>query len=154
MARLPQNTSCLIPRLVCADPAKEVQFCQSVFGAVSLNERPGPDGSLAHALLTIHSEMIMIEAVWPELPSRAPQADGSSPVVIFLYVEDVDGVVQSAQERGGKVLVPAQDQFWGDRTAWIMDPNGHVWTLAMRIEETTAEERTKRWSDILKTEEP
>ena len=154
MAKLPQNTSYLIPRLICADPAKELQFCKSVFGAVSLNERPGPDGSLAHALLTIHSEMIMIEGVWPTLPSRAPQADGSSPVVIFLYVEDVDGVVQSAQERGGKVLVPAQDQFWGDRTAWIMDPNGHVWTLAMRIEETTAEERTKRWSDILKTEEP
>ena len=150
MAKLPQNTSYLIPRLVCADPAKEVQFCKSVFGAVSLNERPGPDGSLAHALLTIHSEMIMIEAIWPALPSRAPQADGSSPVVIFLYVEDVDHAVQSAQELGGRVLVPPEDQFWGDRTAWIMDPNGHVWTLAMRIEETTAEERTKRWSDILK----
>jgi PhnB protein len=149
MAKLPANTSYIIPRLVCADPARELQFCRSVFGAVSLNERPGPDGTLAHALLTIHSEMLMIEAVWPMLPGRAPSADGTSSVIIFLYVEDVDATVQSALEHGGTLLVPAQDQFWGDRSAWIMDPCGHVWTLAMRIEETTAEERTKRWSDIL-----
>jgi PhnB protein len=150
MAPLPSNTSYIIPRLVCADPAEELRFCESVFGAVSINERPGPDGALAHALLTIHSEMIMIEAVWPTLPSRAPLADGSSPVLIFLYVEDVDGTVQRAEENGATVVVPAQDQFWGDRVAWIMDPNGHVWTVATRIEDTTADERTRRWSEVLK----
>jgi uncharacterized glyoxalase superfamily protein PhnB len=49
----------------------------------------------------------------------------------------------------GQVLIPAQNQFWGDRIAWIMDPSGHVWTVATRIEETTEQERTDRWSDIL-----
>jgi len=29
-----------------------------------------------------------------------------------------------------------------------MDPSGHVWTVATRIEETTSEERTKRWEQI------
>lgn len=149
MAMLPPNTSYVIPRLICADPASELDFCRSVFGAVLLNQRPGSDGTLVHALITIHSEMIMIEGIWPTLPSRAPRPDGTSPVVIFLYVEDVDGTVRSATGSGATVLVPAQDQFWGDRIAWIMDPNGHVWTLATRIEETTAEERTKRWSEIL-----
>ena len=41
---------------------------------------------------------------------------------------------------GAKVLMPVADQFWGDRIAWIMDPAGHVWTVATRIEETTEEE--------------
>jgi len=31
---------------------------------------------------------------------------------------------------------------------WVMDPAGHVWTVATRIEETTAEERDERWSAI------
>jgi PhnB protein len=83
------------------------------------------------------------------LPSRAPSADGSSPVVLFLYVEDVDNTVERAVTDGAQVLVPLQDQFWGDRIGWILDPAGHVWTLASRIEETTAEQRTQRWSDIL-----
>ena len=49
---------------------------------------------------------------------------------------------------GATVLMPAQDQFWGDRTARILDPCGHVWTVASRIEETTEDQRGKRWSDI------
>jgi len=46
--------------------------------------------------------------------------------------------------RGARVLMPATDQFWGDRTAWILDPSGHVWTVATRIEETTEEQRQER----------
>jgi PhnB protein len=92
--------------------------------------------------------MIMVEREWPTLPSRAPSLDGSSPVVIFVYVEDVDHTVERALGGGAQLLVPAQDQFWGDRTAWIMDPAGHVWTVATRIEETTEQEREARWSDI------
>jgi PhnB protein len=50
---------------------------------------------------------------------------------------------------GATVLMPAKDQFWGDRTAWVMDPSGHVWTIASRIEETTEEERQKRLEHLL-----
>ena len=146
---LPENTSIIIPRLVCRDPASEVDFCVRAFEAVELNKRPGPDGSLAHALLKIGPEMIMIEAEWPSLPSRAPAMDATSPVVIFIYVTDVDKVIERAESSGAKVLVPLENQFWGDRIAWIMDPAGHVWTVATRIEQTTAEERTNRWEKIL-----
>jgi PhnB protein len=93
--------------------------------------------------------MVMVEAEWPTLTGRPPAMDGSSPVVIFLYVEDVDRTVERAVAAGAKVLIPLQDQFWGDRMAGLMDPSGHVWTVASRIEDTTAEERTKRWSEIL-----
>ena len=146
---LPANTSIIIPRLVCRDPAAEIDFCTRTFDASVLNRRPGPDGAVAHALLTIGPEMIMIEAEWPTLPSRAPAADGTSPVVIFVYVPDVDQTVERATACGAKVLVPLQNQFWGDRTVWLMDPSGHVWTVATRIEETTATERTERWEQIL-----
>jgi len=148
-ASLPANTSIIIPRLVCRDPASEIDFCVRTFEAVELNRRPGPDGSVAHALLKIGPEMIMIEAEWPTLPSRAPAADGTSPVVIFVYVPDVDKTVALATGAGATVLVPLQNQFWGDRIAWLMDPSGHVWTVATRIEETSAQERTDRWEQIL-----
>jgi PhnB protein len=45
---------------------------------------------------------------------------------------------------GAKVLMPVADQFWGDRIGWIIDPAGHRWTVATRIEETTEEERQAR----------
>ena len=88
--------------------------------------------------------MIMLEAEWPALANRAPKPDGSSPVVIYVYVKDVDKTVKRAVAGGAKVLLPVKNQFWGDRTAWVMDPSGHVWTIATRIEETTEKQRQKR----------
>ena len=149
---IPENSSVVMPRLFCRDPAAAAEFCEATFGARTLNRRPGPDGALVHALLTIGPAMVMIEAEWPALPSRAPAPDGSSPVVIFVYVDDVDATVARGTARGAKVLFEPQDQFWGDRIAWIMDPQGHVWTVASRIEDTTAEERDRRWSEILEKE--
>ena len=146
---IPDNSSVVIPRLVCRDPVAAIDFCASTFDAVELGRRPGPDGRVAHALMTIGPAMIMIEGESPALTSRAPAPDGSSPVVIFVYVEDVDRTVERAVAGGARILIPAQNQFWGDRIAWIMDPSGHVWTIATRVEETSEEEREERWSRSL-----
>jgi PhnB protein len=146
---IPDGASVIIPRLVCRDPAAAIDFCANTFGAVERGRRPGPDGTVAHALMTIGPAMIMIEAEWPTLASRAPKPDGSSPVVIYVYVEDVDQTVNRATAAGARVLIPAQNQFWGDRTAWIMDPCGHVWTIATRVEEPAESERKRRWSSML-----
>lgn len=146
---VPEGASVVIPRLVCRDPAAEISFCTSVFNAVEQVRRPGPDGGVAHALITIGPAMVMIESEWPSMPIRAPEPDGSASVVIYVYVEDVDRAVERAVTAGATILMPLTDQFWGDRTAWIKDPAGHVWTVATRIEETTEEERKQRLAEIL-----
>jgi len=145
---IPEGASVVIPRLFCRDVAAAIDFCVKTFGAVESVRRPGPDGAVAHALLTIGPAMIMIEAEWPGMASRAPQLDGSSPVVIYVYVEDVDKTVERAVAGGAKILFPVANQFWGDRIGWVMDPSGHVWTIATRIEETTEEERQQRLSRL------
>lgn len=145
---LPAGASVLIPRLFCRNPAAEIEFCRNTFGASESVRRSAQDGTVAHAMLTIGPAMLMIEAEWSGLPSRPPQADGSSPVVLYVYVEDVDETVGRAVSGGAKILYPPENQFWGDRIGWIVDPEGHVWTIATRIEETTEQERQNRWSKI------
>jgi PhnB protein len=147
---IPDSSSVVIPMLVCRDVSAEIDFCKTTLGAVELGRRPGPDGTVAHALLTIGGAMIIIEGEWPTLTSRAPQPDGSSPVVIYVYVEDVDTAMERAVAAGARILLPVKDQFWGDRTGRMIDPSGHVWTIATRIEETSSAEREQRWSNIVK----
>src|SRR4051794_5518561 len=106
---IPDNSSAVIPRLFCRDVVAEIDFCKTGFGAVELGRRPGPDGSIAHALMTISGEMIMIESEYPGLPSRAPPTDGSSGVVIFIYVENADAAVERAVAAGAKVLIPLKN---------------------------------------------
>ena len=145
---IPDGVPVVMPMLVCRDASAAIDFCKTTFGAVELVRRPGPDETVAHAALTIGGAMIMIEAVLSTIASRAPQPDGSSPVVIYVYVEDVDTVIDRAVAAGARVLLPAKNQFWGDRTGRIVDPSGHVWTISTRIEETSSAERQERWSSI------
>ena len=147
---VPDGVPVVMSMLVCRDASAEIDFCKTTFGAVELVRRPGPDGTVAHAALTIGGAMIMIEGEWPTLASRAPQLDGSSPVVIYVYVEDIDKVIDRAVGAGAKLLLPAKNQFWGDRTGRIIDPSGHVWTISTRVEETSSAEREQRWSSIAK----
>jgi PhnB protein len=146
---IPEGVQAVFPMLVCESPETEMNFCAAAFGAVEQVRRPGPDGSPIHIAMRINDAFLVVQSEFPDVvASRAPSGDGSSPVVIFVYVADVNLAVERAVAMGAKILIPAQDQFWGDRTARIIDPSGHVWTVASRIEETTEERRGTRWSDI------
>jgi len=122
--------------LVCVDAAAEIEYCKTAFGAVELARRSGPDGTVVHATLAIGEALVMFHGEFASLASRAPLPDGSSPVVIYLYVEDVDSVAERAVAAGGKILLPVANQFWGDRVGRFIDPSGHVWNIATRVEET------------------
>ncbi len=128
----------VIPMLVCRDGASEIEFCKSAFGALELSRREGSDGTVVHATLAIGGAMVMIHGEFPALGSRAPQPDGSSPVVIYLYVQEVDSVIERAVRTGARVLIQAADQAWGDRVGRIIDPSGHVWNVATRLAETSS----------------
>jgi PhnB protein len=142
---VPDDMSTVIPRLFCRDPLAELEFCKNAFGAEEWVRRPGPDGSIVHALIGIGSANIMIESEWPGFANRAPRMDGSSPVAVFVYVDDVDSAVERAVAGGAAIIRPVENQPWGDRLGWIMDPSGHVWTVASRVEETSEEQRLERF---------
>jgi PhnB protein len=146
---VPAGASAVIPRLFCRNPAAEVEFCVATFHADERVRRPGPDGTLAHALITIGPAMVMIEGEWPEAPNRAPSPDGSTPVALYVYVENVDETLARALSHGARLLMPAANQPWGDRIAWFLDPAGHVWTVATRVEETTEQQRDERLGSLL-----
>jgi PhnB protein len=135
---MPSWVKAVIPMLVCLDSAAEIDFCKAAFGAVEMSRRSGEDGNVTHATLGIGELLIMLHGETQHLASRAPQLDGSSPVVIYIYLEDVDAVIERAVAAGARVLLPAEDAFWGDRVGRIIDPSGHVWNIASRAEEPSA----------------
>jgi PhnB protein len=121
-----------IPMLICRDAAAEIDFCTAAFGAAELARRTGPGGEVVHATLTIGGSLVMVHGDVASLASRGPLADGRSPVVVYLYVGDVDSVIGRAAGAGARVLVSATNQPWGDRMGRIIDPAGHVWNVAAR----------------------
>jgi hypothetical protein len=43
---------------------------------------------------------------------------------------------------------PAQDQFYGDRDGYIIDPFGHGWAVASHVEDVPRDEMARRIAEL------
>jgi PhnB protein len=141
---IPDGYDAVIPALGIKGAAGAIEFYKTVFGATELGRLAGPDGNIAHAELQIGGGKIMLAEESPEWGNHSPPTLGGTPVRLHLYVEDVDGVVQRAVEHGAKVVIPVEDQFYGDRAGRIEDPYGHLWIVSTRVEDLSLEEIERR----------
>ncbi|GBE68029.1 hypothetical protein MFM001_44910 [Mycobacterium sp. MFM001] len=128
----------LSPHLVVDDAAAAIDFYVKAFDAVELGRVPGPDGKLIHAALRINGFVVMLADDFPEMSggkSMTPKSLGGTPVTIHLTVTDVDAKFQRALDAGAVVVMPVEDQFWGDRYGAVEDPFGHRWSLGQPVRE-------------------
>jgi PhnB protein len=63
------------------------------------------------------------------MKALSPESIGS-PVSLYLYVKDVDSIFNQAVSEGATILHPVNDQFYGDRSGYLKDPFGHLWSIA------------------------
>jgi PhnB protein len=147
---IPDSYRRITPCLTVHGAAKALEFYAAVFGATERMRFPGPGGSVAHAEIQIGDSVVIVEDEDPQRGTKGPSATGlpGNPAYLFIYVEDVDAVVEYAAKLGATVQRPAQDQFYGDRDVFIVDPFGHGWTVASHVEDVTPEEMTRRMAEL------
>ena len=138
MNAIPENYRRITPALVVRDANQAIEFYAEVFGARERMRFPGPDGSVAHAELEIGDSVLMVEDESPGRGTQAPPPGGlpGTPVFHYLFVTDVDAVVAHAAELGATVVRQPENQFYGDRDAFLIDPYGHGWTVGTHLEAT------------------
>ena len=103
-----------------------------------------PDGKIAHAELQIGDSVVMLSDAFPQFSTKPPRDLGGTSTSIMMYVEDVDAVVKQALDAGAALEREVEDQFWGDRFGAVVDPFGHVWSIATHVEDVSPEEMAKR----------
>jgi PhnB protein len=133
----------LSPHLIVGGAAAAIDFYVNAFNAVELGRVPGPDGKLIHAAVQINGSTVLLNDDFPEMTdgkSMTPTALGGTPVTIHLTVTDVDTKFQQAVDAGATVVMPLEDQFWGDRYGVLQDPFGHRWSLGQPVREVSIDE--------------
>jgi len=140
---IPAGCHTVIPHLVVRGAGEAMEFYKKAFGAKERFRSPGPGGKLMHAEMEIGDSRIYLADEFPEMGSKSPQTLGGTPIVVHLWVTDVDSAFQRAVGAGAKVLMPVADQFWGDRYGSVVDPYGHQWSIATHVKDMTPEEMQK-----------
>ncbi len=44
--------------------------------------------------------------------------------------EEVDAVMEQAEQAGATITDPPHDRFWGGYSGYFQDPDGHLWEIA------------------------
>jgi PhnB protein len=141
---IPANYPLVTPYLAIAGAAQAIDFYKKAFGATERMRMSAPDGKVGHAEIEIAGALIMLADEHPEMDFRGPKALGGSPVLIHMYVTDVDAFCDRAVREGATLVRPVEDQFYGDRSGQLRDPFGHAWSIASHKEDVTPEEMEKR----------
>jgi len=147
---IPDGYPQVSPYLVVDDGAQAIDFYTKVLDAKERMRMPAPGGKVGHAELQIGDSVVIVEDASPYMGTKAPPAGGleGSPTFLFIYVEDVDAVIERAVKLGATLRRPPQDQFYGDRDGFIVDPFGHGWTIATHVEDVAPEEMMRRMAEM------
>jgi PhnB protein len=145
---IPDSYRRVTPVLIVDGAAAAIEFYVEVFGATERMRFPGPDGTIAHAEVQIGDSVIMVEDASPGQGTTAPPAGGTGSSLLFIYVGDVDAVIAHAVKLGATLVREPQDQFYGDRDGYLIDPFGHGWTVASHVEDVTEEEMGRRMAEL------
>ena len=105
---------------------------------------PSPNGQIMHAELKIGDSIVMLGDENPQFGALSPLSIGGTASSLHVYVANVDAVVQKAIDAGAKSVRPVADQFYGDRSGTVIDPFGHMWSVATHIEDVAPEEMRRR----------
>ena len=137
---VPDGMHTVTPHLVCANAAEAIEFYKKAFGAVETARMAGPDGKLMHASVRIGDSTVMLVDEFPDWGALGPKSLKGSPVTVHLQLEDADATFKRALDAGATVKHPMEDAFWGDRYGVLVDPFGHLWSVATHQRDVTPEE--------------
>ena len=141
---IPLDYPQVTPYLSVAGAAAAVEFYTQVFGAVERMRMPGPGDTIGHCEMQLGASLSMRADEAPDIGFLSPKTLGGTPVIISVYVTDVDSVFARAVQAGATVVRQLENQFYGDRSGQVEDPWGHRWSIASRVEEIPPEEMARR----------
>jgi PhnB protein len=140
---IPPGYTTLTPYLIIKGAARALEFYAKAFGAKELYRMPMGD-QIGHAEMQIGNARFMLADESPDMGAVAPTGDGRTPVSFVVYTEDCDAMFKRAIATGARELRPLRNEFYGDRTGYLMDPFGHCWSIATHVEDVSPEEMKRR----------
>jgi uncharacterized glyoxalase superfamily protein PhnB len=127
------------PYVLYSDAAAALDYLGRVFGLRETLRFTGPDGRVNHAEMEFpDGGEIMLGSPGDEY--RNPLAVGGVTVLVHVYVDDVDAHYEAARRAGATIERELADQPYGDRSYAAVDPEGHQWFFATRVQEVAPED--------------
>ena len=114
-----------------SDLARSTRFYQETLGW-----EPSPVGAGQVTFFQLNGFVLALfprEELAADAGLEGLEAGGFGRVALAYNVrnrEEVDGVLQTVQKRGGRIVRGARDADWGGRSGYFADPDQFLWEVA------------------------
>jgi uncharacterized glyoxalase superfamily protein PhnB len=135
------------PSVFYRDPMAALRWLEAAFGFETTSLVTEASGRVAHSEMSFLGGAVNIN---PEFASPIiGEARMVSPLEVegrgtqFIRVhlpEGIDEHCERARAVGARITQEPADQFYGERTYRVVDPEGHVWNFAQTVSRPTLEE--------------
>jgi lactoylglutathione lyase len=114
----------VFPIVHCRDLAVTRAFYERALGGAEAYRFP-LDGDPVYLTLRVGSGQVALAlGTGPALYGEVPLPASGHAVDVCVYVPDLDAAVAATPGAGGTVAVPPADMPWGERVAYLRDPEG------------------------------
>jgi uncharacterized glyoxalase superfamily protein PhnB len=120
------------------DPKAAFRWLEGAFGFEPLMVILDEKDNLAHSEMSYGQGVVMIGSEWSADHKSPKSVGGKNTQTVHVQLargEDVDAHCERARKAGAEILQEPDTQFYGDRTYRARDPEGHIWTFGVTVEE-------------------
>ena len=120
------NASSVMPMLSVTDMTRALAFYQRVLGGKQTYQFP-PEGGPAYLTLKFGETELGIGLISDKPLHGIPQRPATGHrIELCINVDDVDQAIVELEEIGTRVVMPEQELPWGERSAYVEDPEGNL----------------------------
>jgi lactoylglutathione lyase len=116
------------PVVYARDVERSARFYQRL--GFQVHVRLPPDGDAGYVGLRRGSAELAVTTVDTPEQLLGVQVGSDPRFELFVYVDDVDETLATLRDGDVRVLKDPEDMFWGERVAWVADPDGNPVALA------------------------
>ena len=136
------------------EPKAAFRWLETAFGFEPLMVILDENENLMHSEMKYGDSVVMVGSEWSADHKSPRSLGGKNTQTVHVQLargEDIDAHCERARKAGAEIMQAPSTQFYGDRTYRARDPEGHIWTFGVTVDEKTPEEWDKAAGGGMKT---
>jgi uncharacterized glyoxalase superfamily protein PhnB len=131
-----------VSRIAYQDIGSAAEWLEKAFGFKTMMTAKVGD-QVVHAEMSFGNGTFHLGSEWENIKCPNSIGGANTQTITVELEHGIEEHCAHARAAGGKIIQEPQDQFHGERTYRVVDPQGHVWTFSQKCGNPTIEEMEK-----------